>query len=301
MMRCWVCAGGNTVLWKSRSIDRPLTERDLQITDDRYGATLALWRCRDCGFVFADGGDLEQLIALYERLTDLDYLHDREPRALQMRWLIDKALEAHPQARTLLDVGAGSGVLIAEARDRGLEAVGVEPSRSLVEYGRRADDLPLLQGVLPHPGLADRRFDVISLVDVLEHVIDPVGLLRHCAAALSPGGVILVVTPDLGSLTARVMGARWWHFRLAHVGYFSKPSLERAAGAAGLSMASAFRPRWYFRVHYLAARLARYLPLQGVNRLAARRRVLRAVYDRVIPLTPRDSLGVLLRADGTGR
>ena len=68
-----------------------------------------------------------------------------------------------------------------------------------------------------------------------------------------------------------------------------------------LSIASSFRPRWYFRVHYLAARLARYLPLQGVNRLAARRRELGAVYARVIPLAPRDSLGVLLRAARAGR
>jgi len=296
MMRCWVCAGGDTVLWKSRSIDRPLTERDLQITDDRYGATLALWRCRTCRFVFADGHDLEQLSALYERLTDVDYLRDREPRALQMRWLIDKAVEAHPRARTLLDVGAGAGLLIAEARERGLDAVGIEPSRSLVEHAQRAGDIQLLQGVLPHHGLADRRFDVISLVDVLEHVIDPVGLLRHCAALLSPDGVMLIVTPDVGSLTARVMGARWWHFRLAHVGYFSRPSIERAAAEAELSVVSAFRPRWYFRVHYLAERLARYLPLQGLNRLAGNRRMLRAAYERVIPLAPGDSLGLVLRA-----
>jgi 2-polyprenyl-3-methyl-5-hydroxy-6-metoxy-1,4-benzoquinol methylase len=293
-MRCWVCGGRDSVLWKPRSIDRPLTADDLRITDAAYGVTLALWRCRSCGFVFADGDELQQLTVLYERLADPDYLGDREPRALQMRWLIEKILESHRQARTLLDVGAGAGLLVAEARNRGFDALGVEPSHFLVEHGQRAHDVQLLQGVLPHPELAGRRFDVVSLIDVVEHVTDPVGLLRQCAAMLNPGGVVLVVTPDIGSLTARVMDGRWWHYRVAHIGYFSSASIVSAAQQAGLQITSQFRPRWYFRVHYLAERLARYLPVERVNRLAQRRQLFRALYERVIPLAPRDSLGVLL-------
>jgi 2-polyprenyl-3-methyl-5-hydroxy-6-metoxy-1,4-benzoquinol methylase len=284
-------------LWKARSIDRPLTSRDLQITDASYGVTLALWRCRDCQFIFADGDDLEQLTALYERLSDPEYLSGHEARALQMRWLIGKIVEAHHDARTLLDVGAGVGLLVEEAGRCGLDAVGVEPSRALVDYGRVAHQVTLLQGVLPHPGLAGRRFDVVAVVDVLEHVTDPVALLRHCLDMLNPGGVILVVTPDVGSLMASVMGSRWWHFRLAHVGYFSSASMARAAAQAGLRVSRTFRPRWYFRVNYLADRLRRYLPVEQVNRVAKRVKLLRGAYQRVVPLAPRDSLGVILRRD----
>lgn len=296
-MRCWVCGSRDTFRWKAKTIDRPLSPGDLQITDAGYGATLALWRCRDCQFIFADGDELEQLTALYERLSDPDYISGHEARALQMRWLVDKVLEAHPRARNLLDVGAGIGLLVEEASHRGLDAIGVEPSRSMVEYGRITHGVTLLQGVLPHAELAGRRFDVVAVVDVLEHVTDPVGLLRTCAGILEPDGIVLVVTPDVGSILASVMGARWWHYRLAHVGYFSSASLARAAARAGLRITTTFRPRWYFRVHYLADRLAHYLPVERVNRVAGRVRLLRGAYQRVVPLAPRDSLGVILRRE----
>ena len=293
-MRCWVCGSDRATLWKPRSIDRPLAPHDLQITDDNYGCTLALWQCRDCQFIFADDRDLEQLTRLYEQLADPDYVRSCEPRALQMRWIVRQVLKAHRGATTLLDVGAGAGLLVDEARRRGLAAVGVEPSRSLVDYAGRLG-IDLLQGVFPHPDLTGRTFDAITIVDVIEHVTDPVAMLRDAAAALNPGGVIVVVTPDAGSLAARVMGTRWWHFRLAHIGYFKRASLQRAAAEAGLIIEGSFTPRWYFKIDYVAERLTRYLPVARLNRIATRRQLLRRIYDVVIPLTPHDSLGVLLR------
>jgi 2-polyprenyl-3-methyl-5-hydroxy-6-metoxy-1,4-benzoquinol methylase len=194
-MRCWICGSNDTSAWKPSSLDRPLTPEDLQITDDHYGTTLALWRCSCCEFIFAGGDDLRRLTALYEELSDPGYVRGQESRAPQMRWLIQQVTWTIPNARTLLDIGAGAGLLVAEALRRGLVAVGVEPSRSLVESAREINGVELIQGLFPHPQLADRRFDVICLVDVIEHVTDPVQMLRDCVAALSPGGVLIIVTP----------------------------------------------------------------------------------------------------------
>jgi 2-polyprenyl-3-methyl-5-hydroxy-6-metoxy-1,4-benzoquinol methylase len=214
MMRCWICCSNDTSAWKPRSLDRPLTPEDLQITDSHYGTTLALRRCSCCQFIFADSSDLQRLTALYEQLSDPGYVESQESRAPQMRWLIQQVIRTIPNARSLLDIGAGAGLLVAEARWRGLVAVGVEPSRSLVESARQINGVELIQGPFPHPQLADRRFDVICLVDVIEHLVDPVQMLLDCAAALSPDGVLIVVTPDVGSLAARPcpsVGSIVWH------------------------------------------------------------------------------------------
>ena len=109
-MGCWICGRTELQSWKSCSVDRPLVPEDLQITDYRYGMTLALSRCRHCGFVFAAGGQVHQLEQLYEQLSDPGYLESQESRALQMRWLIDRVLHARPKVKTLLDIGAGAGV-----------------------------------------------------------------------------------------------------------------------------------------------------------------------------------------------
>jgi len=282
-------------LWKPNNAAGALTPDDLRVTDSRYGVTLDLWRCARCEFVFAAGADSELLPRLYERMDDPGYLESAASRRLQMLWLLQNVLRVHSGARSLLDVGAGTGLLVQAAQQAGLTATGVEPSEAFVEHARRTAGVELLQGHFPHPALAGRTFDIVCLIDVIEHVTEPVPLLRACAAALNPDGILAVVTPDIGSIPARIMGARWWHFRLAHVGYFNKRSLDVAMAAAGLYAVDRFRAKWFFRVRYIAHRLRRYLPVDRLNRLARRKRILRRAYERVIPLNTRDSFALLLR------
>ena len=299
LRRCWVCGSARTTPWKARTIARALRPEDFRITDSNYGATLALRRCLDCDFIFAEDEEVCALTALYEQLTDPEYEKSQDTRALQMRWLISAARHLRPEARSLLDIGAASGMLVAEARRQGLDAIGVEPSRPLVELARSQNAVEVLPGIFPHPQLVGRRFDLIFLVDVIEHVSNPLGLLRHCAQALNARGVVVVITPDVGSITARVAGKRWWHFRLAHVGYFSRRSLAAIIGAAGLVVLKRFRAKWFFRVYYLAERLAQYLPLAGLNRLAPRFGPLAWLYQRVLPVNLHDSTVLILGREGS--
>ena len=235
------------------------------------------------------------MVSLYEKMSDPGYEESQEGRAQQTRWLLSKARKANPSARSLLDVGAGSGLLVAEAKCLGFNAIGVEPSHSLVKLGRRLYQVDLLEGVFPHPMLSNHRFDVIFLVDIIEHVSTPLELLRHCAAALAPQGIIILVTPNVGSLVAKLLGQRWWHFRPAHVGYFSHSSLLKATERAGLTVVEHFSAKWFFRVRYLAERLESYLPVSEFNRLCSKVAALRWLYDRVIPLNLHDSIVLVLK------
>ncbi len=296
--RCWVCESTDTHAWRLGEPIEALRPEDLRITDARYGLTLSLSRCARCGFRFADAVEATRLDALYAELSDPGYEGSQEARRLQMRHLVGLARSLHPDARSALDVGAASGLLVAEASRAGLDAIGVEPSRSLVEAARAQHGAQVLRGVLPHPELEARHFDVVFLVDVIEHVADPVGLLRLCADRLARRGLLLVVTPDFSSLAARLLGPRCWHYRLAHVGCFDRRSLELALGRAGLRAERWRRARWFFPVHDLAQRMEAYLPVGRLNRLAARVAPLRWLYARVIPLNLRDSHVVAVRRTG---
>jgi SAM-dependent methyltransferase len=253
-------------------------------------------RCESCGFVFAESDDdVGRLLELYEALDDPEYDDTSEPRSLQMRWLLNLALRCQPRARSVLDVGAGTGLLVAEAGAVGLDAVGIEPSQSLVATGRAHGVANLIQGILPHEVLASRTFDVVFLIDVIEHVADPVALLQHCADRVAPGGVLVVVTPDLSSVPARLLGRRWWHLRVAHVGYFSRASLERAADQVGFAPEKWTRARWFFRVSYLVDRAAQYVPLHWFLRRWGDTRLVKRALNLVIPLNLHDSYVVVLR------
>jgi 2-polyprenyl-3-methyl-5-hydroxy-6-metoxy-1,4-benzoquinol methylase len=297
--RCRLCGSPRLEAWKTGRVQERLEPRDLRITDARYGLTLPLARCAACGWRFAPGDEVGHLDALYAELEDEGYEESQESRLLQMRWLVRIAREAHPGARSALDVGAASGLLVAEARRQGLDAVGVEPSASLVEVARRQHGLELIHGVLPHPELAGRRFDLVFVVDVIEHVADPLDLLRRAAERMDDRGALLLVTPDVASLAARLLGWRWWHYRLAHVGYFERSTLELAFEKCGLVARRWRRARWFFPVGYLAERMQAYVPVGGLNRLARRSAWLRRLYGLVIPLNLFDSYAVVLQRAGS--
>jgi SAM-dependent methyltransferase len=285
---CPACGGANVLPWKARNLDGPVRPLDLSITDARYGTTLALSRCSDCGFVFADDPDVERLDALYAELDDPAYIEDDSHRTLQMSFLCDIARRERPTASTWLDVGAATGLLVGEAERHGFTAVGVEPSAALAAVGRERG-LDIREGTLPDPGLAERQFDVVSLIDVVEHVKDPVAFCRSAARHLADGGLLMVVTPDVSSVAARVLGRRWWHFRVAHVGYFAPRSFERAAARAGLRVVRSERARWYFPVRYLMERVASYLPIGALVERLSQVRATAPLLRLVVPLNLFDS------------
>lgn len=294
---CPVCGEQRSSLWKRRNLDRRLSPEDLLITDSRYGVTLELWKCGRCGFIYAAGAEIDELESLYARLDDPEYDAGAPGRDLQMEWLLKKAKQARPGAKTLLDVGAASGMLVRAAAREGLAAEGVEPSKSLVERGR-AQGATLHAGVLPHPALEERKFDIVMLADVIEHVRDPVELLRLARAHVAESGVMIVVTPDVSSVAARLLGPRWWHLRLAHVGYFDDRSFHEACAEAGLEVVDTERAKWFFKVGYLAERTERYLPTRSLNRLGRALPGVRRAYEQVIPLNLFDSTLFVLRPSG---
>lgn len=281
---CWIC--GETHLRSVKPDNRPdgLGVDAFRITDSNYGRTGEIFRCETCGF--HQCSDMRDVLHHYVNMADERYEATRSERALQERALLRFVAAEKPRGR-LLDVGAGSGILVEQAIAMGYDAVGLEPSRALQERAA-ALGLPVKLGVLPHREIAG-RFDIVTCVDVIEHVPDPIGLLKDIAELLSDDGIAAIVTPDRGSFAARIMGWRWWHYRVAHIGYFDRDTLTRASQMAGLQITNIARPGWYFPADYILERLLRYLPLGRRIKLPT---FLRKI---VISLNLRDSLTAICR------
>ncbi|MCF8482128.1 MAG: class I SAM-dependent methyltransferase [Rhodospirillum sp.] len=287
---CRICGSTQVKLVKASNVGDRIQNSDFQITDYRYGTTLAIYQCLDCTFLQCL--DLEDSTAFYAELVDPDYEAGRGERTLQSNKLLDTMFHAtgapRPGAR-LLDVGAGSGILVEAAANLGLAAEGIEPSSWLQERAV-AHGCHVHAGVLPHPDVAG-PFDYVTIVDVIEHVDDPRGLLRVVKSLIKSNGVVAVVTPDVASMCARVMGWRWWHFRIAHVGYFSKKTLQLACRQEGFKVISISRPGWVFTLSYLLERLGNYLPKWLLPKPAD------WMSRTNVPLNLGDSLMMLLQVD----
>lgn len=138
----------------------------------------------------------------------------------------------------LLDVGCGNGEFIARMRALGWTVAGVEPDPQAVSHAR-SRGLQVFSGIISDvPSSA--RYDVITLSHVIEHVIDPVELLRECRNRLRPGtGRLMITTPNLESL------GHWWFRRYwrglevpRHMSVFSPRALRECVIRAGLNVQS---------------------------------------------------------------
>jgi 2-polyprenyl-3-methyl-5-hydroxy-6-metoxy-1,4-benzoquinol methylase len=107
-----------------------------------------------------------------------------------------RALLAHtlPPSRTL-DLGCSHGAFVSLLRFAGFDAMGLELSRWVVDYARRAFHIPVLEGPIERQQLPPQSLDAITLNDVLEHLPDPLSTMRQCVALLKPAGVLLIQTP----------------------------------------------------------------------------------------------------------
>lgn len=175
---------------------------------------------------------------------------------------------------SLLDVGCAYGFLMGVARRRGHEVHGVEPipraaAAARAEFGAER----IHEGRLDATAFPGRRFDVLTLVDVLEHVPDPEHFLGSVRERLAPGGRMLAVLPDVSSLAARILRARWPYYGGEHLFHWSPHPLRRFLESRGW-MVDAIHTgiRKTFTTRYLtsyATRLGEWLP-PGFGRLPDR-------------------------------
>lgn len=124
-------------------------------------------------------------------------------------------------------------------RDRGWSVAGIDPDPEAVNVAKEIHGLEARVGAVQDLLADARRYDVITLHHVLEHVHDPVATLAACRELLAPGGAVVVTTPNAGGRAHRRFGRDWLQLDVPrHLVLFTRASLRAAAGKAGFSKVS---------------------------------------------------------------
>jgi SAM-dependent methyltransferase len=196
-------------------------------TTDQYGRALAdIVRCAACGHMQLDRMPTDaQLAGAYEVAASEEYVEEEAGQRQTARVALEKIERCTGGPGALLDLGCWVGFLLAEARDRGWQTLGVEPSSFAAARARDQLGLEVIQGGLMDAPVPEGAWDAVVMGDVLEHLTEPGAALDRVARLLRPGGVVYIALPDAGSRVARVLGARWWSVLPTHVQYFTRASL----------------------------------------------------------------------------
>jgi SAM-dependent methyltransferase len=208
----------------------PLPAGGYRITHSERHLVGAIERCADCGMVRLPPRLVRAEV--YEDAEDPAYVEHPEQRIANGNALLDLL----PPGGRLLEIGCACGFLLVAARERGFAVEGVEVSRWAAEYARREYGLDVKTGTLAEVDLPQGAYDAVVLADVIEHLVDPVETVRVSARLLRPGGRLLILTPDVGSVAARLAGRHWWGLLDDHYFYFSRETLRRLLEREGFEI-----------------------------------------------------------------
>ncbi len=148
----------------------------------------------------------------------------------------------HAAPGRLLDVGAAAGFILRGFQDCGWNGVGIEPNTTMATYARQISGVPVQVGTLEDFS-AEGQFDLVLMVQVLEHVRDLQQATATAARVTRPGGLWFLSTIDGGSLLAKAMGGAWQGYAPPSVlRIFSRPALDRLMGGLGFARIARGRP-----------------------------------------------------------
>ncbi len=228
------------------------------ITDNRITLPPRIVRCLNCGLIYANPEiKIKELYFSYKNMVDETYLHEEKGRRLSARIMLHRIME-FKRGGKFLDIGCAAGLLLDEARKLGWETYGVELSRWAVKIAKERFNLELFEGLLKDAKYPNIFFDVVIMVDVIEHLPDPLGTLKEIRRILKPDGLLCVCTPDIYSLISRLLKAKWWGLKRSHIFYFSKQSLTKMLAAVGFNVIKYRSHIRVFSFRYLNKRLESY-------------------------------------------
>lgn len=199
---------------------------------------------------------VRQLHALQNDYKNVRYGLDRHPATFGGRWLVPllPSLRAKADAQCrhlhrpraaggrLLDVGFGNGGFLKIASEMGWNAEGIDFDPKAVEVAR-ARGLNVSCASAAELSVRNEYYDVITLSHVIEHVHDPIALLRDLYRLLKPGGCLWLDTPNLRSYGAERFGPDWRDLDPPrHLVLFNPASLRKSLANAGFER---IEQRWH--------------------------------------------------------
>lgn len=213
--------------------------------DTRPRATIDGWHvvcCRRCGLAYLNPRPAElELEALYteayfcsmQRRTGTE---DAEKGIAEQTEDI-VGIERFKKHGTLLDIGCATGHLLVAARRRGWEVTGIEFSEWAARIAREQFGLEVLAGTVESLTLPQKRFDVITIYHVLEHLPDPLSALQRASRWMKDDGLLVIRLPNLRSFDVRYYQDQWEGWSVPfHFYHFSPKTLKRLLGVAGFQV-----------------------------------------------------------------
>jgi SAM-dependent methyltransferase len=251
-INCLICGSDRKNLLAEQRFDDPY----LRIINPNNDITAPQrWvSCEVCSFIYHDPQlDSEDTAILYERYRDASFrketpdeyfdrianLSDYESENYEkVSWIKEHLPDTAKQGR-LLDIGCGGGLFIYTFKKYflGWSAFGVEPTALFAKLAERRLRETVIAGVYKACLFPGKKFELITINQVLEHVLDPISFLIDVSKDLATDGYVYLETPDIADFD--LLPPEHDRFQATHLWYFSLDSLSKVCEMAGFRVSKA--------------------------------------------------------------
>jgi SAM-dependent methyltransferase len=210
-------------------------------------------RCQRCGLIYANPRmPAESILARYSQdyfsneylpaqgvqdgQYDLDYF-DRRYRP----WLalVERQVGG---IGAMLEIGAGAGFYLKAAQRAGWRVTGIELSEAAVAFAHDQLGLDVLRMPAEQLDLPDQAFDVVVMLEVIEHLFEPRRVLENARGLLRPAGTLVISTPNFNAFSRLALGSSWAVLSPGeHLYYFTENSLRVILEATGYDSVRFYR------------------------------------------------------------
>ena len=194
------------------------------------------YKCCECGvYVRNPLPSLDELDRIYEELYAEEQIIDKLTTQESgfavldkyVNYLLKNIIKANDK---ILDYGCGTGYLTRQMRSRGISAYGLERSSDARKYALKIG-IELYSNLV---NVGNKEYDCITLIEVIEHLLDPLEILKEINSKLTENGKIFITTPNVNGLRARIERAHWREIeKKFHVVMFTEKSLRAYLKSAG--------------------------------------------------------------------
>jgi SAM-dependent methyltransferase len=238
-----------------------------------------LFRCPGCGLVSTElGVEYEKFVRMFYQKgyftgdescgAYAQYEDDKRFITRNMGHHIKVIKERKPSGK-LLDIGCAMGFFMEMAGEAGYDAYGFDPSEYAISHVPQFLAANTITGTIRTVTYPKKTFDIITMLDVFEHLEDPVGDLLRVREWLKPDGLLLLTTGDTRSLSAKILGKHWTFYTPPqHLMFYHRKGITEVLEKSN------FEPFYWYRIGkwlslsyvlHLAVTSADWPLLKGIN------------------------------------
>jgi SAM-dependent methyltransferase len=225
-----------------------------------FDGYLKLYRCLQCGFIAQyPGPGYSTIVTDYEDAYSLDFVDQGNEfmyphRRTTFQDLVYRIIKLNT-GKKILDIGCGDGHFLYLCGLKGFDCHGVEDSKDLLSYAASKTGAKIVKGLYSREMFPPESFDIITLIQVLEHIPDPVYALETARYHLRENGILIIEVPSI--YAPHFLLYEWTGIKkfvkpptgviFSHCGYYSPGSMTTITERCGFKKLNITTGRWQYK------------------------------------------------------